>query len=151
MSKYKGLDTEEEYSLGPDYSTDKLMQSIESDRDVFFITQVALTQMMNSPNYSTTAELFYLVDRKSLLNLLTYYGGQTITIPTKEELLEALNYLTLYYYYEIRGLSFSEALDKTNLPKVPGRRYTKRYKKFIESIKGIKLPKSIQELEKIKE
>lgn len=151
MSKFKDQDEIEEYSLGPSYSTDKLMQSVETERDVFFLVQVALAQMLNNPNLSTTAELFYLLDRKSLLNLLTYYGGQTITLPTKEEMLEALNYFTLYYYYEIKGLSFNEALDKTNLPKIHNRRYQVRYRRFMESINYIKLPKSIAELDKIKE
>lgn len=151
MSKFKDQDEVEEYSLGPSYSTDKLMQSVETERDVFFLVQVALAQMLNNPNLSTTAELFYLLDRKSLLNLLTYYGGQTITLPTKEEMLEALNYFTLYYYYEIKGLSFNEALDKTNLPKIHNRRYQVRYRRFMESINYIKLPKSIAELDKIKE
>lgn len=151
MSKFKDQDEAEEYSLGPSYSTDKLMQSVETERDVFFLVQVALAQMLNNPNLSTTAELFYLLDRTSLLNLLTYYGGQTITLPTKEEMLEALNYFTLYYYYEIKGLSFNEALDKTNLPKIHNRRYQVRYRRFMESINYIKLPKSIAELDKIKE
>ena len=151
MSKFKDQDEVEEYSLGPSYSTDKLMQSVETERDVFFLVQVALAQMLNNPNLSTTAELFYLLDRKSLLNLITYYGGQTITLPTKEEMLEALNYFTLYYYYEIKGLSFNEALDKTNLPKIHNRRYQVRYRRFMESINYIKLPKSIAELDKIKE
>lgn len=151
MSKFKDQDEIEEYSLGPSYSTDKLMQSVETERDVFFLVQVALAQMLNNPNLSTTAELFYLLDRTSLLNLLTYYGGQTITLPTKEEMLEALNYFTLYYYYEIKGLSFNEALDKTNLPKIHNRRYQVRYRRFMESINYIKLPKSIAELDKIKE
>lgn len=151
MSKFKDQDEIEEYSLGPSYSTDKLMQSVETERDVFFLVQLALAQMLNSPNFSTTAELFYLLDRKSLLNLLTYYGGQTITLPTKEEMLEALNYLTLYYYYEIKGLSFNEALDKTNLPRIHNRRYQVRYRRFMKSINYIKLPKSIAELDKIKE
>lgn len=151
MSKFKDQDEVEEYSLGPSYSTDKLMQSVETERDVFFLVQVALAQMLNNPNLSTTAELFYLLDRTSLLNLLTYYGGQTITLPTKEEMLEALNYFTLYYYYEIKGLSFNEALDKTNLPKIHNRRYQVRYRRFMESINYIKLPKSIAELDKIKE
>ena len=151
MSKFKDQDEVEEYSLGPSYSTDKLMQSVETERDVFFLVQVALAQMLNNPNLSTTAELFYLLDRKSLLNLLTYYGGHTITLPTKEEMLEALNYFTLYYYYEIKGLSFNEALDKTNLPKIHNRRYQVRYRRFMESINYIKLPKSIAELDKIKE
>ena len=151
MSKFKDQDEAEEYSLGPSYSTDKLMQSVETERDVFFLVQVALAQMLNNPNLSTTAELFYLLDRTSLLNLLTYYGGQTITLPTKEEMLEALNYFTLYYYYESKGLSFNEALDKTNLPKIHNRRYQVRYRRFMESINYIKLPKSIAELDKIKE
>ena len=151
MSKFKDQDEVEEYSLGPSYSTDKLMQSVETERDVFFLVQVALAQILNNPNLSTTAELFYFLDRTSLLNLLTYYGGQTITLPTKEEMLEALNYFTLYYYYEIKGLSFNEALDKTNLPKIHNRRYQVRYRRFMESINYIKLPKSIAELDKIKE
>ena len=153
MSNYddkKSTDLED-YSLGPTYSTDKLMQSVENERDAFFLVQIALAQLLNSPKYSTSAELFYLLDRKSLLNLLSYYGGKTITLPSKDELLEALNYMTLYYYYEVQGLSFQEALDKTNLPKVHNRRYQVRYKKFLDSIDHIKLPKSIMDIEKLKE
>jgi hypothetical protein len=47
------------------------------------------------------------------LNLIRYYGGSEIRIPTSEEISSLLKYLLLYQYYKVEELSWKESLLKS--------------------------------------
>lgn len=77
--------------------------------DVYSALLFALYKMTSIKEYSTLCELPYILDIDNLLNLLEYYGGMTITIPTKGELKIMIDALLLYDYVNVDGLSIEEA------------------------------------------
>lgn len=86
--------------------------------DVYSLILFALYQIKDIPEYSTLSELAYVLDKPNLFSLLDYFGGTTITIPTKRELQTIVNALLLYQTIKLEKLSFSSALSK--LGKIDG-------------------------------
>ena len=85
-----------------------------SSTDIYSLILFALYKMGNVPEYSTLSELVYLVDKESLYNILEYYGGMTIKIPTKYELDVVINSLLLYQFTVIDKKSIEESLPLLN-------------------------------------
>lgn len=93
--------------------TTKIVDSIEKLKkdDIYSMMLFVLWGLTDNPNYSTLAELPYILDKKSLNNLLTYYGGMTITIPTLRDLRLLVKTLMLYQYVNLEEQDFEEALN----------------------------------------
>lgn len=53
----------------------------------------------DKPSFSWLPELFSIVGVESLINLCKYAGGETITIPTLEELSTSIE--SLQYFYDV--------------------------------------------------
>lgn len=83
-----------------------------SQIDTYSLLLFVLYQMKGIKEYSTLSELIYVLDKDNFFKLLDYFGGITITIPTKKELETLLNALLLYQYTQIEGLSLSYAIKK---------------------------------------
>jgi hypothetical protein len=81
-----------------------------STRDIYSILLFVLFKIKEIPSQSTLSELIYILDQSSLLKLCEYYGGQTIRIPTIEEL-EILTYcLLIYNDVSLEGKDFETVL-----------------------------------------
>ena len=79
--------------------------------DLYSLILFSLYKMIEIPEYSSLAQMSYVLDRPNLLNFCEYFGGQTITVPTTREL-ESLTYsLLLYQYVNIDGKDYDEALE----------------------------------------
>lgn len=52
-----------------------------------------------------------LLDEQSLINMINYYNGATIKLPTKLEYKRNLNMSLYFYLIEIKGFSFKEATE----------------------------------------
>lgn len=78
--------------------------------DVYSLLLFALFKLRDVPEYSSLSELAYVLDGESLLNLLTYFGGTTIKVPTVAELKLVLNVLLLYQYTALDGIDYDKAL-----------------------------------------
>lgn len=87
------------------YNLDRL-----SKEDSTSIAISLLYTLRGFPQYTITSELAYLLDQKSFINLLKYYGGKTIRIPSMEEIENIMKVLLLYQYYEVNHNSWSESL-----------------------------------------
>lgn len=79
-------------------------------RDTMSMVLFVLYKLSENPEYSTLSELSYILDGTSLSNLLDYYGGMTITIPTKAEFAIVVDTLLLYQYHQMDKMSFDEAV-----------------------------------------
>lgn len=79
--------------------------------DTYSLMCLLLYASSGDPKYSTLNELAYLTDSKSFMNILKYYEGQTITIPTLEESKRALQILLIIYYTNNEGVPFSKAVE----------------------------------------
>lgn len=79
--------------------------------DTYSMMCILLFAMSDNPWYSTLNELAYLLDSRGFINILKYYEGQTITIPTLEESKIALRILLLYQYYKVEKNTWEKALE----------------------------------------
>jgi hypothetical protein len=84
--------------------------------DVMSLVLFALYKIKDIPEYATISELAYLLDEKSLNNFLEYYGGTTIKVPTKKELMIVVNALLLYDFTKLEGMDFQDACDELSNP-----------------------------------
>lgn len=80
------------------------------ETDAWSIILFSLYKLYNIPEYSSLSELAYLLDRDGLLKLCEYFGGQTIKIPTIEELEILVKALLLYQYTEVNGMAYEDAI-----------------------------------------
>lgn len=62
------------------------------------------------PEYSALSELAFILDEKSLLKLCEYFGGQTITIPTIDQLEETIYGMLLYQYIDVEKIPEKDAV-----------------------------------------
>ncbi len=92
------------------------MNSVSLDmltkEDTVSVAIALLYSLRNVPKYGVLSELPYLVDYSSFMNLIKYYGGMNIRIPTIEEVTEAFKVLLLYQYNDIDKLDWKDALHK---------------------------------------
>lgn len=81
-----------------------------NEPDVYSVLCSYLYEFKNIPEYSTLCELAYLLDKDSFTNLIKYYEGQTITIPTRDEFRSCIRVLLLFQYFEIEKKPWKESL-----------------------------------------
>lgn len=100
--------------------------------DIYSLILFSLYKMINVPEYSSIAELAYVLDKENMLNLCEYFGGQTITIPTIDEL-ESLTYaLLLFQYTNIDHIPYEEAINLIGHESKDLRKVKSCYKKIVE-------------------
>ncbi len=80
--------------------------------DVYSLMLFALYKVQEIPDYAILSELCYLLDGSNLNRLFTYFAGQTVTFPTREEMSILTNALLLYQYVQLDGLPYPEAEAK---------------------------------------
>ena len=66
--------------------------------------------MSDIPEYSSLSELVYVMDKQNFLNFCEYFGGQTIKVPTIDELNALMYSLLLYQYVKIDKIPYEKAL-----------------------------------------
>lgn len=83
------------------------------ERDLYSLSLFCLYKLIGTKEYSSLSELVYVLDKENLLNLCEFFGGQTIYIPTPDEL-ETLTYsLLLYHYVKVEHMEYTAALKLT--------------------------------------
>ena len=56
--------------------------SLKEETDLYYMALLTVSLFSKKKKYSNISELPIILDRDSFLNLITIYGGKTITIPT---------------------------------------------------------------------
>lgn len=64
------------------------------------------------PNYSWLPELFSIIGHEKLIKLCKYAGGETITIPTLEELSDSVEAMQWYYDVYIKKTKSNYEIPK---------------------------------------
>ena len=82
------------------------------ESDVWSFLLFALFKMREIPEYTSLSELVYILDKDCLLKLCEYFGGQTLVIPTIDELEEMLYGLLLFNLIEVEKFTEEEAIAK---------------------------------------
>lgn len=101
--------------------------------DIYSIICGFLFSLKDDPKYSTLCELSYLMDVDSLLNILKYFEGQTVKIPTRAEFKECVQILLLFQYFEIEHKSWKESLELAGFPSSKG----KKIKSDLDKLKQV--------------
>jgi hypothetical protein len=110
----------------------KALNTLKSP-DIMSLVLFTLYKIRDIPEYSTLSELSYLLDEKSLNNFLEYYGGTTIKVPTKQELLVVINALLLYQFTRIEGMDFKEACSQLANPQhISEKELKEAYSKMVD-------------------
>ena len=85
----------------------------EDNIDIYYLAMLLLLSNEHK-TFSRIPELCLVLDEDNLDRFLSVYGGQTITIPTKEKFSSYLKTVMVYYYVNVVGLSKKEALKKAH-------------------------------------
>lgn len=81
------------------------------ERDVYSLLLFCLYKLQEIPEYSSLSELVYVMDKSNFLNLCEYFGGQTVKIPTINEVESLMYSLLLYQYVNIDHIPYKKAID----------------------------------------
>ena len=84
------------------------------EMDVYSLVLFSLYKLIGTSEYSSIAELAYVLDKDSLLNLCEYFGGQTITIPTIDEIELLVIALLLIKYIKVDNMTYEEAIKQVS-------------------------------------
>lgn len=116
-------------------STSNLLSKF-MEPDVYAILCGYLFEFKEIPEYSILSELTYLLDSKSFINLIKYFEGQTVRIPTREEFQSAIKVLLLLQYFEIERKPWKESLQLAGFQTSEGRSAQKKLDKLKATIKN---------------
>lgn len=92
-----------------------------NEQDVYSIICSFMYEIKKIPQYTALSELCYMMDVESFLKLITYFGGRTIKIPTKEEFSEVIQMLLLFHYYKVENRPWKDSLALANIPSNRGK------------------------------
>lgn len=104
--------------------------------DIYSLVLFSMYKLNGDPKYSTLSQLPYLLDRKSMLNLLQYYGGLTINIPTIRELETLVYALSLHEKVCFEGATFESALNSLGHDKNDEGNIVEAYEHIQEVLEG---------------
>lgn len=80
--------------------------STSEELDFQYLLQL-LPPLEDTPEFANLPELFSLIGAKSLIKLCKYAGGETITLPTLEQLCQDIEALQWYYDVYIKRTKLS--------------------------------------------
>lgn len=81
-----------------------------NEKDIYSMMLFALYKLKDDPAYSVLSELIYLVDKESLLKLLSVFEGMIIKIPRLSDLKTLVAALEVYQMVNVEGMEFKEAI-----------------------------------------
>lgn len=90
----------------------KILDDVKDMGDLYYVALLTLYKLKDNSKYSTLAEMSFLLEPQSFINMIWHYEGQTIQIPSRDELKSSLRMISLYYYYDVKELSWHDALNK---------------------------------------
>lgn len=109
-----------------------------SVEDTYSTALMLLFIFSKNDRYSTLSELAYILDHDNFMKFIKYYEGQTITIPSQEEITKSLRVLMLYQYYVIEQRGWKESLTKSGFSEdetYTAQRLLTSFKKSVEDYK----------------
>lgn len=97
---------------------EKLIDKTKSD-DLLFLSGIIIN-IMNvegrlGKEHSILPELFSTMGIDNTINLIKYFGGETIDIPSREEMYQAFLLIICYYKKKIENKSWDEIKKEINI------------------------------------
>lgn len=90
---------------------------ISEELDFQYLLQL-LPPLENEPEFAWLPELFSIIGAKKLITLCKYAGGETIKIPTVDQLSQAIDALQWYYDVYVTGKKSVEEIPTELTPLV---------------------------------
>lgn len=109
--------------------------------DIYSVASALLYSLKDSPQYSVTSELFYILDYNNFLKMIQYFGGMEIRVPTISEINEILKVLLLYQYSEVEEINWKDALKKAEISEEESRLYRSKVSRLSKILKSQDLGK----------
>ena len=106
-----------------------------TEEDIYSLLLFALFKMKDDPGYSSISELAYLLNGKSLYNLLEFYGGQTIRVPTLKEFSTAVQALLLYQFVNVEKIEYGQAIHLVDTTYCAEKEIRECYSKMVDLLK----------------
>lgn len=121
-----------------------LLDDLKDSSELYYLSLLIISSKIGKG--SILPELVFLLDEKSLNNLLFYYGGETVKFPTLSELRDQLYGILMYYYYDVQGNSWRKSIDKLGVEYSGELSYKLRKlrEEVLDNLKGIKIPEIIK-------
>ena len=93
-----------------------LIEQLEKfdEKDIYSLMLFVLYKLKDDKKYSTLSELVYTLDKESLFNFLSVFGGLTITIPTTKDLKLVVYGLLIYQIVNIDGKDLTTTIKDMN-------------------------------------
>lgn len=82
-----------------------------TEKDIYSILFIALYKLNDIREYSNINSLITVLDKENFFKLIKTLGGQTIKIPTVEEIMTIVNALLVYQNVNIEGQDMKKAFD----------------------------------------
>lgn len=80
-------------------------------KDTYSMVMFVLFKCQDIPELAPLSQLIYLFDENTVIKLLKYFGGQTLTFPKIQDLETLIYTLTLYKQVEIDGNELDSSLE----------------------------------------
>ena len=89
-----------------------LIKTLEQldEKDIYSLLLFVLYKLKDDKTFSVLSELVYLLDKGSLFNLLSVFGGLTITIPKTSDLKIIVAGLLVYQLVNIEGKDLTTSI-----------------------------------------
>lgn len=123
--------------------SDKDLQKLNQS-DIYAIVCEMLYALREVPSYSIMSDLAYLLDQKSFNNLIKYFGGTTIQLPTLDEFKKTIRVILLHQYFNVENMSWSESLVKAGYERSETRQAQKHLMQFSNVLNQVKLGRGEQ-------
>lgn len=112
------------------------------EMDIYSMALFILYRLTLVPEYSVLSELPYVLDKQDLFNFCNLFGGQTIKVPTLDEVFSIMNVILLYQYVEIDGVPYDDAVAQIGFKSSELRNLKIAYGKVKEVLNGYKFNRS---------
>lgn len=97
------------------------------EKDIYSLILFAMFKLKDVPEYSSVSELAYVLDQDNLLKLCEVFGGQTISIPTIDDMQEMVYALLMYQYVDIQHMDYTDAIESLQRKKCDFRKIKSAY------------------------
>ena len=106
--------------------------------DIYSASMFILYKLIDIEEYSIIGELPYILDKTNLLNFCNYFGGQTIKVPTLNELYSIINIVLLYQYVNIDKIDYDTAINMLGYKQSELSKVKKTYLKVCDVLNNYK-------------
>lgn len=110
-----------------------------SSEDAYSLAILLLSMVKDDPSYSSLGELPYIINHQAFIDLIRYYEGQTIRIPTIAEVKKMMRVLLTYQYYLVEKYPWHEAIVMAGYDESESRSAERYLRNFMDVLAKYKI------------